>query len=253
MYIKKEYIAGATIDTYKITYKPSKKGQRSKRRRPTPEDVRLQNELLALDKAIRIINANFKTDDFHIILTFKPDKRPSSAEEGKKIFDKLLRIMRKEYRKAGKELKWASAAGFLQKDYVDTEKTSHNETVPHFHMIVNAIDYRIWTAAWRENGRAMIFPLDERGDYSALAAYLFEHSKNSFKNICSPFKQRITHSRNLIIPPVKRKRIKASSWSDKPKPIKGYYIDTDSVRMGVSTVTGFPYMFYRQIKIDPRE
>ena len=37
-----------------------------------------------------------------------------------------------------------------------------------------------------------------------------------------------------------------------PKAPKGYYIDPDSVRMGINPVTGYAYRHYTLIKLDRR-
>lgn len=256
MYEMRRYIAGATIDVYKLhslIYGKNKK--RAGRCNPTPESVKLQNELLAKDKAIRKVNHNFTMDDLHLIPTFKKEKRPIVAD-GRKIFEELIRKARKKYSKAGLKLKYFYAFGFLDKEEAENQSGdyNHNETVPHFHLIVNYIDIRIWTELWREYGRIMIFPLDQNSNYAGLVNYFFEHTKNNFRAENSPMKQRYGCSRNLIDPPPpKKKVVKADSWRETPKAIKGYYIDTDSIRMGVSEITGYPYQFYRMVKINPRE
>ena len=66
-------------------------------------------------------------------------------------------------------------------------------------------------------------------------------------------------SRNLIRKEPKEKVINQRSLVDKqgcmipPKPPKGYYIDPDSIRMGVNPVTGFAYRHYTLIKIKRRD
>lgn len=257
MYNQKRYVAGATIDTYNImSTKPKRACKRATKEKPTPEKTKLQNELMAKDKATRKMNANFTADDFHIVLTFAKSKRPS-AEQGIKIYEKVLAKLRKEYKDKNIVFKYMAVYGFLPKDGLKENEYQpnfeHNEEVPHFHFVATYIDVRVWTKAWKEYGRAMIFPLDERGDYSQLANYLIEHTKNNFRETLFPMKQRYACSRNLINPKPKKKKVKADIWREQPKPLKGYYIDWDSLRIGVSEVTGYPYQFYRMIKINPRE
>lgn len=257
MYIKREFEAGATIDTYKIvSAKHKKNNKRANREKPTPEKIKLQNELMAKDKATRKMNANFTADDFHVVLTFKIHKRPST-QQAEKIFKKVLRLARAEYKKQGIVFKYFATYGFLPKDGVEEtvgeNDYEHDETVPHFHFTVKYIDIRVWTKIWQEYGRAMFFPLDERGEYSQLANYFLNHTKNNFREETSPMRQRYTCSRNLVNPKPKEKTVNADSWREEPRPKKGYYIDWDSVRTGVSEVTGYPYQFYRMIKINPRE
>lgn len=259
MYVQKRYFAGATVDTYKL-HTPkctSKNKKRAKKEKPTSEIVEQMNELLAHDKYIRKMNANFTFDDLHIILTFEKLKRPPYSKM-QKIFKEIITKARKEYRKNGLELKWMVSYGYLPKDGIeeyqnDMDKFEHKETAPHFHLVVNYIDIRIWTKIWSKYGRAMIFPLDKKSEFSQLAKYMIGHAKNNFREKNSPVKQRYSCSRNLINPPPKKKTVKADSWREEPIPLKGYYIDRDSIRQGVSEVTGYPYQFCRMIKINPRD
>lgn len=65
-------------------------------------------------------------------------------------------------------------------------------------------------------------------------------------------------SRNLIRKEPKEKVINRRNLVDKqgrmiyPKAPKGYYIDPDSVRMGINPVTGYAYRHYTLIKLDRR-
>ena len=249
MYIKREYYAGQTIDVYKIkTFKHEKGSKRNPKQVPTPEIIRKQNALIAKDKLTRKLNANFTNDDFHMVVTFFKEKRPT-FEEIKNIHKKILRKARIEYKKVGLEFKYVSTYGYLPKDGVDYDYDSHNETVPHFHFIVNHIDIRVWTKMLKEYGRPMFFPLDERGDYSQLGSYFINHTINNFRDENSPIKQMYSCSRNLITPQAKEKVIGAENWRNDPVAQKGYIVDKNSVRIGVSAVTGYPYQFYRMIKV----
>ena len=62
------------------------------------------------------------------------------------------------------------------------------------------------------------------------------------------FKRRYTSSKNLVKPQVKVETLKSNKWSNYIEPPKGYYVETDSIVEGVS-LEGYPYRFYRLIKI----
>ena len=63
------------------------------------------------------------------------------------------------------------------------------------------------------------------------------------------FKRRWNSSKNLEKPKVKTEILKPSEWRDYIQPPKGYYVETDSIVESVSD-EGYPYRFYRLIKIE---
>lgn len=58
-------------------------------------------------------------------------------------------------------------------------------------------------------------------------------------------------SKNLRRPPPKTEVREARTWRDEPQPLKGYYIDQDSVENGICPMTGEPYQFYRMVMLIP--
>ena len=70
--------------------------------------------------------------------------------------------------------------------------------------------------------------------------------------------KRYSCSRNLIRKEPKQKEIKRRNLVDRykqpiyPKAPKGYYVDPESVKMGINPYTGYAYRHYTLIKIDRR-
>ncbi len=253
MHVKKMYFAGETIEVEK-TYskKTGKHIKRAKREKPTPEKVKKYNEKKAGDILRRKVNTNFTTDDIHLVLTYKENLRPDPKQASRNL-KYFLAKLRAEFKKINSELRYISITGYLDKDYdpeIDDDYTKHKEVAIHHHLIINATDYKIITKCWREFGRAMMFPLDEVGDYTELANYFIRHTNHIFRDIDSPCKKRWSCSRNLKEPILKVKEVKADSWREEPKPVKGYMIIKNSIQYGVSEITGYPYQFYRMIKIN---
>lgn len=252
MYIKRTYTAGLTKEVEKIySSKYGKNHKRAGQEKPTPEKVKKYNAKLAEDRFRRKMNTNFGADDLHIVLTYIKSKRPPPDRAAKNL-KKAIAKARKEYRKQGLELKYMAVTGYGEDDGIspeDKEKYGHDEVAMHHHIVVNYIDIRIWTEIWKEFGRAWVFPLDDTGDYTLLANYFIEHGKQHFREPNGATKKRYSCSRNLKEPEIREKAVNAESWRKNPVPEKGYYIDRDSVRYGVSEITGYPYQFYRMIKI----
>ena len=99
-YVMKEYDLGRIRQIEK--YYPGNYGApgkpRGKKRNRTPEDIDRQNKTNREKKIQRLILANFKEGDWHLILSYIKDKRPGDAKEAKKQIQKFLADMRKEYK-----------------------------------------------------------------------------------------------------------------------------------------------------------
>jgi len=256
MYEQREYTAGDIKEFEKIHSKKCPPNiYRAKRTKPTPESVKKYNDIKSEDYLRRKFHCNFGEDDLHIVLGYPKGYRPTPAQS-KKDLKAFKNDMRIEYKKMGLLFKYMHVTGFYDKDGIqDSGYNEHDETTIHHHIVMNSIDYRIITRVWKKRGgRIWFFALDGEGDYTALVTYLIGHTKNLFREDCSPCKKKWSCSRNLKDPPPpKVKVVNASAWREEPKPIKGYKIVTDSIRYGVSEVTGYPYQFYRMVKIKQRK
>lgn len=239
MYIKKSIFAGMTLEvekTYTIKYK-SKKVTRSANINLTPENMKKVNERNAAKKLRRQINTNFRSGDYHLILTYRPEERALNPEEARKDLKRFLERLRSHYKKMGLELKYVAVA-------------EYGKVSMHFHLVVNGgilpeeIN-RIWG-----HGRVGLRVLDDSGDYIKLAAYLIKQTSKTYNDPeKAVFRKRWCSSRNLKKPEVKPEIVKADSWRETPKVPQGYMLIADSVEYGVSEITGYPYQYYRAIKI----
>lgn len=179
-------------------------------------------------------------------LTYKKGDRPT-WEQMKKDLGKLIRKVRTKYRKKGWELKYIYRLAIGKKGG------------PHVHLLINrkadqetGAD-RIISELW-ENGHVYFASLYDAGGYVKLSEYitkpLEEQEPGEIK--------RYSCSRNLIRKEPERDKIKRRSLIDKhkqpiyPKARKGYYIDPESVKMGINPYTGYAYRHYTLIKIDRR-
>ncbi|OOM79903.1 hypothetical protein CLPUN_14210 [Clostridium puniceum] len=234
-YIRKETIAGKTIEVEKYyTYKYKSKGtKRGEVVKPTSEQQQKINDALA-EKNLRLkMNENFGEGDLHIIPGYRKEEKPNSRKEMRKDADDLLKKLRKEYKKQGKELKYIHVMEIGSKGAM------------HHHLVINHIDTRIIQKCWKK-GRIKVYPLDETGQYSKLAAYFVKQTSKT-KELQS---KRWSCSKNLIIPEPNIEIITHREWFRKvPKPQKGYYIDKESVYSGISEFTGYGFLRYTMIKI----
>lgn len=232
-YIKCVIKAGNTIETRKyFSARYGKKSTKAERKAGTEPKQKRMNENNASDKLTWLINGNFGNGDYHIVLTYSRDNKPT-PEDAARILSAYLRKLRKEYRKKGVELKYIAV----------TEYEKHRI---HHHIIINKFDTDIISSLWSK-GKAHFTTLDSSGDYSKLASYLVKETNRTYQEGTVSSK-RWNSSRNLKQPKITKEIVKADSWTKAPKPIKGYYILTDSIVEDVDGF-GFPYQRYTMVKI----
>lgn len=233
MYIKKTYICGRVIEVYKtFSRRYGKHSPRSPNRQPTSDEQRLINERNACANLTRLINANFLPGDYHLVLTYRRDERPS-VNEAKRLLRNYRDALRRAYRASGLELKYIVV-------------TEYRKAAIHHHLIVNSCDVSLLQEKWT-HGRIHLTPLDSTGEYSQLASYLIKETSGSFGDI--PSGKRWSASKNLIHPKPKIEIIKASTWRLEPKAIKGYVLDKSSITE-ILSASGELTQFYRMIKAE---
>ena len=159
--------------------------------------------------------------------------------------DVFLRECRKEYRKAGLEFKYIHVMEIGKKG------------ARHHHLVVNKIDteilQRCWYKAYEGHNRVKVFPLDDSGNYAELASYLIKYTGTHKKGTDGALQgKRWNCSKNLVRPEPEYHIISDREYFKKePKAIKGYYVDKNSVSMGVHSPEyyGYGYLRYTLVKI----
>ena len=215
---------------------------RKKKEKASPEAIEYQNQWKRETTVRRLIKWNFKPGDYWVTLTYRKGERPS-YEALKKDVAKFIRKTRQEYRKAGQEMKYIYRMEIGKKG------------APHMHILLNRfanettatdeILRKTWTA-----GHAAIKSVYADGDYRALAEYITKKPGDwepaELKNYIS--------SRNLTRKEAKRKVIHRRTLGEGKMPTapKGYYVDPDSVRMGINPITGYRYRHYTLIEVKRR-
>ena len=237
-YIKKTIVAGKTIETRKVNAPMyGRKKARAARQNLTTEKQRILNERHAVDTLTWTLNENFGIGDIHLILTYGKGAEPAQ-EEAKRNLERFLREARKYFRRQGKELRYVATTEYKNKRI-------------HHHLVTENIPAKDLYALWT-HGRPKVNPLDDTGNYRELAEYLIKETSKTFAEAAGPYKKRWNQSKNLRKPKIKIEVVPAKQWKREPKPLKGYYIEKDSVKQGIHDITGYPYQYYTMIKIDRR-
>ena len=106
-------------------------------------------------------------------------------------------------------------------------------------MVANRIEGgdAILSECW-PHGHIHLTLLYEEGGFQELAEYIGKPGEEKF----------YTHSRNLVFPKLRIRRIRNREWKRQPRAYKGYYVDKDSVVVGYNPVTGKQYMHYVMVR-----
>jgi len=239
---QRSYIFDTSIEVERV-YRGNGGGRgkkRCERQKATEEQIEKQNQYNREKKLRRIIKENFTEDDYWVLLTYLKGYR-TNIRDAKKDFSKFTRILRREYRKRGQELKWI----------VRTEVGKRGAA--HHHFLVNRIpdgDVLIKNV-WRKITGAG-FPsfkhTHEEGGFKGLAWYLTkppdEDASEETKTV-----RNYSRSRNLVIPEPAIERALVKEMRAYPVPLPGYFIDPESVSMGINPITGQEYQYFIMYKI----
>lgn len=237
-YIERYVKAGRTIEVKKYyTYRYNKKGEERKKREEKTsamqEDI---NRRKSEEKLRWTVNENFSPGDYHVTFTYQKENRPETYEKMKQDLEKCIRKIRQACKKENYKFRYIYVYEIGSKGAM------------HIHMVMKKIDTEILRKSWTR-GRVKIDPLDETGQYKKLAAYLMKYSDTAKKN--GYVGRRWNPSKNLRKPKVIKRIIKDKGWYRKEKtPKKGYYIDKETVREGVSEVTGCLFFEYTMVKLE---
>lgn len=228
--IRDTCVAGATIDV-SMKIPPQKiNGKRSKKMNPTPNDVWEVNKRNAEKTLTRVINHNFTTYDWHNVLTYA-GKEPSRSQ-AKKDREKFCRKLTED------GLKWIAV-------------TEYKHERIHHHIIVQYMPFEYFTKLWT-HGDVRPTPMKRKRNYKKLAVYLIKETSKTYRENGSMYKRRWSTSKNIEKPEVKREEIKVSDIYAEPKPLKGYYIDADTVRRFENPITGTPQIEYTMIALEEK-
>lgn len=253
---------------YEYTYKGkygAKGEKRAKKKKLTKEQMKRQNQTNREIRIRRIIKANFSPGDLWCCLKYPKGYR-IDIEEVKKDLKKFLKMLRKNYKDKGTQLKFIYRMEIGARGGI------------HIHILVNRVWHTqtdiILLKAWEKvlelrkiRGKRAAGLLDyksiyDSGGYKELAEYIVkqpEEDSEEYKQLSlfAPVQQKqllsVSSSRNLIRPEPQVKEIKHFTMrnilENGPVPKKGYYIDRDSIVSGINPYTGMSYLKYTEVRI----
>lgn len=227
----KIYDLGDVVEVQK--YHGGNYGAPGKKRQPktrdTPEDVKKVNARQRARKVWRLILANFRKGDWHLILRYR-----EKPEDPKRELQGFLKRMRRDCKKAGIPFKYIAV----------TEIGRHGGA--HHHLVIEDFP-RVQSLVkrnWEEGSTFWADLYESEDNFEKLAEYLVKKTTKENVPGCS-----YSTSKNLIIPKPRVEKRQAREWRETPKPKKGFYIVKDSIVNGINPVTGTPYQRYLMKRI----
>lgn len=222
----------------------------AKRKKPSKEEMAAVNYRHRVKKLRRKMQANFVPGD--MFLTLKPIKGCGwTLLDLKKAREKFLRALKILYKKHGAELKYIYRQEIGEKGGL------------HFHLLINDIGISLneIKTLWQRFGGYTVNaqPIRDEGGYEDLAEYIVKEPPAKIKGQITMDAYELDKlsrygcSRNLIEPETETKVYTRKTVEEiiryGVKADDGYYLDKDSVYIGVNPYTGYSYIFYRQYKI----
>ena len=163
-----------------------------------------------------------------ITLTYAKDNRPQTPQETKNDIQNFLRNLKAAAKRKGKELLYVGVSNF---DYCG---------VPHHHLLLNNIFTKEDLQSLWQHGNINIKSLDSSGDYTLLATYLLKHTNGIFQDP----KRRVHAKRFLRSRNLKKPEVTTTAP-------KGYFLISNSIVTIFNEVTGYPYQYYKCIRLTP--
>lgn len=248
MYRLKKYAFKKSIDyEYSFAGNYGAKGEkRSPKKKPTPDQIRKQNQHNREKRMWRLLRANFEAGDLWTTLKYPKGIRPP-VDKVKKDIGNMLRKLRAAYKARGSPLKFIYRLEIGEQGGI------------HIHLVVNRISDtdKMLSKAWKNP--LNITPMYSEGEFRDLAAYIVKQPEE-VKEQLSLFDMddqkkllAVSSSRNLIRPEPETKeysrRTMRKILEKGPVATPGYYIDVDTVYRGINPYTGESYYGYTEVKI----
>ena len=172
-YMESRCRAGRTMNYrlyYSIRYNNGKgrAEERAPKSKPTSERQAAINRKRALEHLTLTMNASFGQGDLYATFSYEKEKRPESYEEFKAQAKKLMKKLRRLYKKLGIEFRYIWVA----------ERGKQGAT--HIHMVMSGIDSRLLPEQW-PHGYITVKHMDPSGNYHKLAAYFIKYSDKTMR------------------------------------------------------------------------
>lgn len=241
-YMKKVFRAGKTRIIYKYyCYHAQPRGRtREPKKNKTCDAQKKINDRHLEQKLTALMNENCNGEWWYVTWDYALEMRPKTPDELHAHEEKLIRDLRRIYKKEG-----------LLFRYIWTAEIG-SRGGSHIHMVMSPIDMRLLRNVW-PYGYTTIKPMSNSGQYSKLASYFVKYFERTRGTDAAFQKKAYNCSKNLTRPQEVKKRMKGNQFDRRVTVPAGWYIDktvcpdNDGVQYGL-TRDGYEYMYYILVK-----
>lgn len=231
-------IAGDLVKVQNYTpYRVTKKGTpRSKKRNPTSDAVKKNNQTLRAERLQMLIMLNFK-HGYMAVLEYDKGSSPRTYQDADKYMMQILKRIKRTH----KDFK-----------YIATTERGKVSKELHHHVVVDSLEsakllHAAWAAGYMPEPRQIY---QDGNSFKSLATYLIKQETKEEKPKGFPSYHA---SKNLIQPHVEYHVIE-EPWQDEPTPPQGYEIIPQSLKNGFNEHIGVKYQSYMlKRKFEPLE
>lgn len=234
--LEKRTKAGNTYTIQRYRRVGEHKGKRRKRINGTTLAQKEGNLRRATLQLMWLMNENFRDGDLLVTLDYTKRLRPDSSSRMHKDFRNFFDRIKRRCRKAGKPV-----PKLIRVVEIGSKGARHH------HMVIQRLDLDILQECWGAGG-IHVDPLYTDGNYRKIAEYFVKYARKTLETEKQKTGKLWYATRGLRKPREgKIKEIRRRELEQVKVP-KGYYLDEDSVKAGVSRFDGYETFSYVVVK-----
>lgn len=184
-----------------------------------------------------IMAENFKDGDLLVTLDYKKENRPEGSDRMQKDFKNFYDRLKRRLKKLG----------LPPPKYIRVMEVG-KKGARHHHLVMQETDLKLLRECWREGG-IHVDPLYTDGNYRKVAEYFVKYVKKTMETEEKETKKLWYPSRGLKKPVIGKPKLIKGRELGQIKVPKGYYLDQDSVRRGVSSYDGHETFCYTLVML----
>lgn len=235
--VEKRIKAGRTVTVLQGQRRTGRKGPREKRKNGTTPAQKEGNLRRATQMLGWLMAENFKDGDLLVTLDYKKENRPEGSDRMQKDFKNFYDRLKRRLKKLG----------MPPPKYIRVMEVG-KKGAWHHHLVMQETDLKLLRECWQQGG-IHVDPLYTDGNYRKIAEYFVKYAKRTMETEEKETKKLWYPSQRLKKPTIgKPKMIKSRELGQIRIP-KGYYLDRDSVRRGISGYDGHETFCYTLVML----
>lgn len=199
------------------------------------------NHRRAVNMLTWLMNTNFQDGDLLVTLDYKRELRPKDSERTHKDFKNFYERLKRNLKKKG-----VPPPKYIRVIEVGSKGARHH------HIVMQEVELKALRECWTAGG-VDVKPLYTDGNYRQIAEYFVKYSKKTMQTENREVKKLWYPSRGLKKPKIGKPREIKSREIGQIKIPKGFYLDEDSVKAGISQFDGFQVFSYLLVRLPDRK